>query len=257
MYKDAKFSIENMAQIEKDLQEAKQIYGSVERVFLVNGDAFVLSANKLKTIANLIIKNFPMVKTITMYASINNIKSKSDAELKELAELRIGELWIGVETGHEATLRYMNKGFELKDSYEQLERLNTAGMSHIDIIMFGAAGKGKGIENAEATAKLMNHSKPIAVTNTTLGAFGNSQLAEDVKAGIFQVAEEFEVLQEQKRFIELIDVDTAYLGIHGINTVTFDAQLPRQKEQAIKLIDDTINKLDSEYLHSVPIRQAI
>lgn len=257
MYKDARFAIESAEQIEKDLQEAKLYFGDVKRVFLVNGDAFVLSANRLKAIANLIIQYFPDVKVITMYASINNIKSKTDEELKALRNLRINDLWVGTETGHGETLEYMNKGFRLKDSYEQLERLNKAGIRHIDILIFGGAGRGKGIENAIANAKLINASKPMAISTTTMGAFGDSQLADDVERGIFDPATELEVLEEQKKFIGLVAVDTAYLGIHGINTVTFDASLPRDRENAIKMVDDAIKKLDDTFLNSVPERHSI
>jgi radical SAM superfamily enzyme YgiQ (UPF0313 family) len=51
MYRDVKFQVEKTDQVEKDLQEAQQLYGNVKRVFLVNGDAFVLSAKRLKEIA--------------------------------------------------------------------------------------------------------------------------------------------------------------------------------------------------------------
>lgn len=257
MYRDVKFAIESLEQIETDLQEAKQLYGNVNRVFLVNGDAFVLSANRLKPIAELIIKYFPDVNVITMYASINNIKSKTDEELEALSDLRINDLWVGTETGHEETLEYMNKGFSLKDSYEQLERLNKAGIRHIDILIFGGAGRGKGIENAIANAKLMNASKPMGISITTMGAFGDSQLAKDVEIGKFVPATELEVLEEQKTFIGLVKVDTAYLGIHSINTVTFDAQLPRDRESAVKMVADAIERLDDDFLNSIPERYSI
>lgn len=257
MYKDVKFSIESYEQIEKDLQEAKEMYGDVKRVFLVNGDAFVLPAKRLQPIAELIVEYFPDVEVITMYASINNIKSKTDRELEELRDLRINDLWIGTETGHEETLEYINKGFTLKDSYEQLERLNKAGIRHIDILIFGCPGRGKGIENAMANAKLINASKPMGVSMTTMGAFGDSQLAKDVEMGKFVPATELEILEEQKKFLELINVDTAYLGIHGINTVTFDAMLPRDREKAIRMVDNAIEKLDDEFLNSVPERHSI
>lgn len=257
MYRDVNFAMESIEQIEKDLQEARQVYGDIERVFLVNGDAFVLSANRLKPIAELIIKYFPGVKIITMYASINNIKSKTDEELEVLRDLRINDLWVGTETGHEKTLEYLNKGFSLNDSYGQLERLNKAGIRHIDILIFGGAGKGKGIENAIANAKLINASKPMGVSTTTMGAFGDSQLAKDVDRGEFVPATELEVLEEQKKFIELVAVDTAYLGIHGINTVAFDALLPRDRESAIKKVDDAIEKLGADFLNSVPQRYSI
>ena len=57
--------------------------------------------------------------------------------------------------------------------------------------------------------------------------------------------------------IELIDVETIYLGIHGINTVPFDAPLPKDKEKSIKLVDDAIAKMDDEFLNSVPERHSI
>ncbi len=257
MYKDTKFSIESLEQVEEDLKEARELYGDVKRVFLVNGDAFVLSANRLKPIAKLIIQYFPNIEVITMYASINNIKSKTDQELEELRDFRINDLWIGTETGHKETLEYMNKGFSLKDSYKQLERLNNAGIKHIDILIFGGAGRGKGIENAIANAKLINASKPLGVSLTTMGTFGDSQLAEDVEKGKFVPATEQEVLEEQKKMIELIDIETIYLGIHGINTVTFDAQLPKDREKAIKLVDNTMAKMDADLLNSVPERHSI
>ncbi len=257
MYKDVGFATESIDQIENDLQEAQQLDPNVKRVFLVNGDAFVLSARRLKTIAKRIRHYLPKVEIITMYASINNIKSKSDEELRELREMGINDLWIGVETGHAETLSYMNKGFSLEDSYTQLERLNKSGMRHIDIIIFGAAGKGMGLQNAEATAKLLNASKPSGISITTMGAFGDSQLASDVQCGHFVPATEREVLHEQMKLIESINFETTYLGIHGINTVTFDAHLPREREQAIARVQYALSRLDEAYLDSVPERHSI
>lgn len=257
MYRDVRFSIESLEQIEKDLQEAKAFYGKVKRVFLVNGDAFVLPAKRLKPIAELIIKYLPDVEVISMYASINNIKDKTDEELAELKELRINDLWVGVESGDEETLNYMNKGFKLKDTYEQLERLNKAGINHIEILIFGGAGKGNGLKNAAANAKLINTTKPVGVAITTMGAFGDSQLADDVDAGKFVPATEREVLEEQKKFIELIEVDTTYLGIHALNSVAFDAQLPAERERSVNRVNNAIDRMSDAYLNSVPERHSI
>ena len=83
MYRDVQFSVAKRNQIEQDLQEAQKLYPKVKRVFLVNGDAFVLSARRLKEIANKIYEYLPSIEVITMYASINNIMHKSDEELAE------------------------------------------------------------------------------------------------------------------------------------------------------------------------------
>jgi radical SAM superfamily enzyme YgiQ (UPF0313 family) len=177
MYRDVKFSIDKMDQIEKDLQEAKQLYGNVKRIFLVNGDAFVLSAKRLKAIAEMIHRYLPQVEVITMYASINNIIGKTDEELAELSKLGIGDLWVGVETGLGDALDYLNKGASLADANKQLERLNKAGITFFYGFMFGAAGKGRGIENAEANAKLINKVRPLGIVPTTLNVNEGTKLA--------------------------------------------------------------------------------
>jgi radical SAM superfamily enzyme YgiQ (UPF0313 family) len=258
MYRDVNFSIEQIDQVEKDLQEAQRRYPRTKRVFLINGDAFVLSASRLKPIAKLINKYLPEVEVITMYASINNIKGKTDEELRELKDLKIDELWVGAETGHAEALLYHNKGFTLEDSYEQLERLNEAGITFLFGFMFGAAGKGKGIENAEATAKLINATKPIGIVPTTLSSNDGTQLAKDIADGTFELATEIEVFEEQKKLIELIELENVhYLGIHIINSLSFDALLPRDKEKSLKKINEAITKLDEDYLNSVPKRHTI
>lgn len=257
MYRDVKFSMEKIDQVEADLKEAQQLYPNTRRVFLVNGDAFVLSARRLKAVAELVHLYLPKVEVITMYASINNIKGKSDEELIELKELGIGDLWVGVETGHDATLKYLNKGSSLGDAKEQLPRLNKAGIDFYFGFMFGASGAGKGIENAEATAQLINATNPKGIVPTTLGAFGNSPLAEDVSKGVFTPATEQEVIEEQLKLIELVNVNTLYMGIHGINTVAFDAKLPIDKERAMDRIKSTASYYGSEYLKGVPERHSV
>ena len=64
MYRDVPFAVESMEQIEHDLREARRYYGAVERIFLLNGDAFVLGFDRLRAIAEKIIEIFPEVGSI-------------------------------------------------------------------------------------------------------------------------------------------------------------------------------------------------
>ncbi len=257
MYRDTKFKVEPIDQIEQDLKEAARLYPNTKRVFLVNGDAFVLSARRLKPIAELIHKYLPFVEVISMYASVNNVKGKSDEELRELVKLGIRDLWVGVETGHAKTLQYLNKGFTLEEAEKQLKRLNDAGMPFYFGFMFGAAGSGLNQENAKATAKLINATNPAGVVPTTLGAFGDSPLAKEVEKGNFTPSTEIDVLDEQMKLIKLININTMYMGIHGLNTVAFDAQLPRDKEQVLTRIQNAKDNLNPSYLNSVPERHSV
>lgn len=258
MYQDTRFAIEDIEQIEEDLQEAKRTYGTLTRIFLVNGDAFALRAGKLKTIAEKIIEYFPEMETITMYASIRNIKSKTDEELRELQDLRINDLWIGLESGSDEVIQHMNKGFTLQQAYKQLDRLNTIGIRHNSIFMLGAAGRGKGIQNAIDTATLINRAKPCLVGVTTLGFFDGSKLSEEVAENIFIPATELEILEEEKKLIELIEVDNIpFYGSHPINAAYVAGMLPHDKEDMIATINDSIEAADESFLNSSAMRSSL
>jgi radical SAM superfamily enzyme YgiQ (UPF0313 family) len=152
MYPDVQFAVCPFEQIEEDIDEASVYYPNVTRVFLEHGDAFVLSAERLLKIADLIHQKLPKVKTIAMYASIQNIKNKTDAELRRLADAGIGWLDIGVESGLDEALTYMNKGYTAEQAVYELKRLRAAGIDYGANIILGCAGAERRHENAMATA---------------------------------------------------------------------------------------------------------
>jgi coproporphyrinogen III oxidase-like Fe-S oxidoreductase len=101
MYKDTCFAVAPMEQIEQDLREARAQLSTVRRIFLVNADPFVLSAAKLKAIAEKINEIFPEIQTISAYASVKNIIGKTDEELKELrrTENQSAQYRCGIRSG--------------------------------------------------------------------------------------------------------------------------------------------------------------
>ena len=241
MYKDVQFKVESLQQIEKDLIEAKKYHKNTKRIYLLNGDPFSLSADKLKAIARLIHKHLPNCETISMYASIDNIKSKTKEELEALRALGINDLYIGVETGYDQALKHINKGNTAKEAANQLQRLNEASIDFISIIMYGVAGQGKGVENAIATAELLNsvQSKAIAVMNLTL--IPTTTLYQESIKGDFVESSQQEKLIELKILIENLDLkdDTLFSSIHISNIESFNGILPRDKQVFI----DKLNKV--------------
>ena len=170
MYPDIKVTVCPMEQIEADIEEAAHYCPDVERVFLEHGDAFVLSANRLIKIADTIHRKLPKAETIAMYASIQNIKHKTDAELRRLRDAGINGLDIGVESGLDSALQYMNKGHTAKEAEEQLLRLTKAGIDYSFNAILGSGGADFWKENAEATAALINAVQPHLLFIGTLHA---------------------------------------------------------------------------------------
>ena len=69
---------------------------------------------------------------------------KSLEDLKELRALGYDGITIGVETGDDESLTFMNKGFQSKDVLEQCRKLDEAGISYNFFYLTGIYGAGRG-----------------------------------------------------------------------------------------------------------------
>lgn len=257
MYRQTPFKVSPTDHIEEDLQEMKRTYGKVDRIFLVNGEPFVLSTRRLASIAKKIIHVFPDIETITCYTSIQNIMSKSLEDLRLLKDLRFNELHIGLESAYDPALKMMNKGFTKKEAYESLDKLSQAGISWDALLMTGVAGEGKMAVNVEETAKLLNTYPPYMVSIMPLSVTKGSDLEVLKNSGEFVESTELENLQEQIRLIEALTFDDAYLfASHNYSLIPVSGHLKRKKE-IISYINQRIEEVDNKTLESVLPRAAI
>lgn len=255
MYRDVPFQVETMEQIERDLEEARQRAPHTERVFLENGDPFVLSADKLEKIAELIHEKLPDVETIAMYASIINVKTKTDEELAALRKLGINELNIGVESGLDEPLAMLQKGYSREEAVYELLRLKKAGIDFGLNIILGAAGAGRGPENAAATAKLINRTQPYLIFTGTIHADPGCPLYEDLLSGAFVENTIEEYLDEEKILVEQLDLDNCYyFGLHPSNIVRMGGWLRRDKDTLLQHIGEKRKALDRNQLTMRPVR---
>lgn len=254
MYRDIPFKVCSLDHVEKQLKSAAVYAPYTKRVFLENGDAFVLSANQLLQIADLVHHYLPMTETISMYASINNIRTKTDDELILLQKAGINELNIGVESGLDEALQYMNKGYSAKEAVYELKRLNKAGIDYGANIIFGCAGQSKGKINAKATADLLNETSPYLIFTGTIHADPGCPLYEDMKKGTFIESTFEEYLDEEELLLKSLDLpDCFYFGLHPSNVVQVCGNLGSDKEAMIKEIEKKRQILNTR-IHERPIR---
>lgn len=254
MYRDVPFSTESMEQIERDLQEASAHVPHTDRVFLENGDPFCLSADKLKDIAKLIHQYLPEVKTIAMYASVNNIRGKTDGELKELRELGINELNIGVESGLDECLARMNKGYTADEAVYELCRLKQAGIDFGANIIFGLQGNGKYREHAEATAELLNRTQPYLIFTGTIHSEPGCELYEEMMSGTYCGNTVGEILDEEELLLSKLQLEHCYyFGLHPSNIIRIHGYIPEHQEEMIEAVANARKKLE-KYLDRIPER---
>lgn len=255
MYRDVPFRVEPMEQIEADLQEASRYVKYVKRVFLENGDPFVLSADRLAQIAKLIHKYLPNTKTIAMYASIPNIKAKTDDELRQLRALGINELNIGVESGLDEALLQMNKGYTAAEAEYELLRLKKAGIDYGANVIFGCAGAGLRVENARKTAELLNKTEPYLIFTGTIHADPGCELYDAMENGTFRENTVGEYLEEEEQFLSALDArECLYFGLHPSNVVGSYGNLMDDKQNMLRQLQHKRKELTPAQLRSIPRR---
>ena len=221
-------------QIEEEMIRVHQAGGNPKTIFLGDGNAFGMATEHLLWILERIHHYFPACTAVNMDATITNISHKSDEELKALYDAGVRRLYIGIESGLDDVLRFMKKDHTLEQAYTQIARIQAVGLIYGAHMMTGIAGKGRGIENAEATAEFFNRTKPERIINFNIFHHKRAPLWKDIEAGRYTPADEQENLREERRLLELLDVpDLSYDGMHDVFELRFRGTLPKDREKLL------------------------
>ena len=107
------------------------------RIFLADGDAFVLSTAQLVRVLRLLRTEFPGVERVSIYASALNVKRKADVDLRAIRKASLELVYIGLESGDDEVLRLVNKGATNQDNIDACLRLKSSGFTVSPIIILG------------------------------------------------------------------------------------------------------------------------
>ena len=257
MYRDVSFAISPLEEIVDDLAEAAWAYPYVSRVFLVNGDAFCLPADALLNIAEMIHEALPNVRSIGCYARIPNVTSKTDTELAALAAAGYDNINIGVESGLDDVLAFMNKGFTVEEARLQFARLHAAGLPFNVNIINAAAGPQRIAEHAAANAALVNEAQPTLIFVSPLHVDPGTPLVGLIERGEFEECTLGQYLEEEIAFLEGLELDDCvFFGAHVSNPIPVNGLLPRDKDELLTVLRDGMARIPRTQLDAHPSKGA-
>ena len=240
LYHGTPFRMSPLSEIEADLKVIRQWQPRARRVYLTGANPFALSYNKLMDVAILLRKYLPNLVSFGMFARVTDIAPKTVEELKNLRHMKLDSINIGIETAHDETLERMNKGYQAKDILEQLSKLDKAGIRYNVFYLNGLGGKGNGLENAIATADILNQLHPCIINIVSLTIFPESELYHEVLDGTYEEEPEIERLIEMRTLIERLNIKVNLLGHHISNTVPITGALPDDKVALLREFDKAI-----------------
>ena len=255
MYTQVPFSASPIEEVEEDLAYVGAHKTLFDRVFLVNGDAFCLSYDRLMEIGELVHRRLPNISSIGGYASIKNVLAKSEEQLRSLAQAGFSDFNVGLESGLDDVLAYMNKGYTLGQAREALARLNAAGMPFNLNIITAAAGRGRCSEHAAANAAIVNEAKPTLVFVSPLHVDPGSRLEQLVADGDFEECTLGDYIWEEIEFVKGLEVsDCIFFGLHVSNPVRVSGFLPEDKGFIIEELEKGRGYFPEWRLNSVPAK---
>ena len=248
-----KFKMSPLEDIECDLQEVKRaMKGSnsecIDRVFLTGANPFVLSYDKLIAIAELIRKYLPSVKFIGSFARITDISLKTDEELAKLRVMGYDGLTIGIETGDDEALQFMNKGYTSVDIYKQCKRLDATGIHYSFFYLVSISGAGRGEIGAKLTAELCNQIHPTLIGANMLTIYPDSELYTEIQRENWKEEGELEKYKEVRTLIENLQIPTIFAAMGASNAYQFHGQLPKDKKKLLAFLDKIIGNVSEEEL---------
>lgn len=257
LYDDLPFSFRMSPpeDVEADLKEAKQLLKKwkdyqVTRTFLTGANPFVLQTEKLLAIAELIRKYIPENKTIGCFSRITDITLKTDEQLKKLKKAGYDGLTIGVETGDEKALAFMNKGYRAEDIVMQCKRLDQAGIGYSFFYLAGISGAGNGEKGAKESAELFNLLKPKRIGANMLTIYPNSELYQEIRKGKWKEEGEIEKYKELKTLVETLKIPVKFGMLGASNAVRIQGQLPQDRERILAVLDKIISGVSEDELQN-------
>ena len=260
-----KFRMTPMEDIERDLLEVQilrtnpyskmltRLQGEddpepIQRVFLTGANPFVLKTEKLLEIASLIHKYLPSVESIGCFARITDSVNKTDEELLQLRQAGYNGLTIGVETGDDAALAFMRKGYTSSDILTQCKRLEQADIEYGFFYLTSISGKGHGEAGAKASADVFNQLHPFLVGPNMLTIYPESDLYQEIQNGNWEEEGELEKYRELRILAENLNIPTYFAAMGASNAFQLRGKLPEEKENLLATLDRIISEVSEEDL---------
>ena len=221
-----------------------------ESAFLQDSNTLIMRTPDLVQVISFLRKTFPSLNRVTTYARSHTAARKSVAELKELKDAGLDRIHIGLETGYDPLLAYMEKGCTAKNHIEGGKKVKEAGISLCEYIMPGLGGKKMSQEHARETARVLNEIDPDYIRLRSLHITPTMPLWTRLQDGDFELQTEDEVAKEIGIFIENLQVTSYLTSDHILNLLMeVEGKMPEDKEKCLNIINKYLSLPDEERLN--------
>lgn len=218
--------------------------------FLQDSNTLIMRTPELVQVITSLRETFPNINRVTTYGRSHTAARKSLEELKELKAAGLDRIHIGLESGYDPVLTYMQKGVTAEQQINGGRKVVEAGISLCEYVMPGLGGKKMSHEHAKETARVLNEINPDYIRLRSLHVHSIMPLWSKIQDDDFELQTEDEVVEEIGTLIENLQVTSYLKSDHILNLLMeVEGKMPEDKQKCLDIIDEYLSLPDEEKLN--------
>lgn len=239
------------------------LYLGARTAFLQDANTVIMPTAQLLEVLRHLTATFPTLERITSYARSKTLAKKSLQELKELRAAGLSRVHVGLETGDDELLAYMDKGVTAAEHIDAGLKAKEAGFELSEYVMTDLGGRVKWEQHAKNTARVLNEIDPHFIRLRPLMIGPHLPLYQEYTNGTFALSSPHERLRELKLLVENLNVTSRFCFDHFLNAWYTDPgrrhnlfrqdyegyKLPEEREHVLALIEEGLRIDESVHMH--------
>jgi radical SAM superfamily enzyme YgiQ (UPF0313 family) len=198
---------------------------------------------------------FSALERIASYATPQDVLRRSASELKALEELKLGILYMGVESGDDEVLKRIKKGATHAEMVEAAAKVREAGILLSVTVILGLGGVQGSRRHAMETARILTEMDPDYAGALTLTLIPGTPLYHDWEKGDFELVTPFDSLKELRTIVEHARFsDCFFSSMHASNYFAIRGSMPGDKGKVLAQLDSILSRNDPALLRPEYLR---
>lgn len=217
---------------------ANWLYGGGVSAFLQDANTLIMPADDLGEVIRFLKQTLPSITRVTTYSRSNTAAKRTIEELSRLREAGLSRIHIGLESGYDPLLAFMDKGATAADHIKGGKNVVASGISLCEYVVLGLGGVKMSREHATETAKVINEIDTEYIRLRTLAITGDMILHQEVESGNFVRATDEQIIEEEKLFIQSLNCHSNLVSDHFTDLLQeIEGRLPDEKARILTVID--------------------
>jgi radical SAM superfamily enzyme YgiQ (UPF0313 family) len=230
--------------------------------FLQDADSLIMRTPDLIEVIKQLKEIFPSLERITSYARAKSIYRKTLEELKGIRAAGLSRLHVGLESGDDELLGYVDKGVTAEQHIIAGRRAKEAGFEFSAYVMPGLGGPTKSRQHAKNTARVLNEINPDYIRMRPFVPRSGTPLFDEYQRGEIQISSPHKRLRELKIMIEALEVTSRVCFDHMMNAWRRESgellfrqdyegyKFPEEKGKVLELIEEGLGISESMHIHA-------